>query len=182
LLNCDDVIERLGEFDEIVSWYGSARQEFRDFVASAGLPFRFLPALPGPGQHAVDFYNAQTGGRSGHPSIPCPEAARTFAVIHPFASSAAKRAPMERFEAIATRLGHEMPVAWLRGPEEMLPGAQCFEDLYDLACFLKGARIYVGNDSGIAHLAAAVGTPVLALFTGASDPRVWSPRGPAVWR
>ena len=39
-----------------------------------------------------------------------------------------------------------------------------------------GARVYIGNDSGIAHLAAAVGTPVVALF-GPTDPRVWAPRG-----
>ena len=38
------------------------------------------------------------------------------------------------------------------------------------------ARLYIGNDSGIAHLAAAVGTPVIAIFL-ASDPRVWAPRG-----
>jgi ADP-heptose:LPS heptosyltransferase len=36
--------------------------------------------------------------------------------------------------------------------------------------------MYVGNDSGITHLAAAVGTPVLALF-GPTDPTVWAPRG-----
>jgi ADP-heptose:LPS heptosyltransferase len=37
--------------------------------------------------------------------------------------------------------------------------------------------LYIGNDSGITHLAAAVGTPVLALFGPASDPAVWVPRG-----
>jgi ADP-heptose:LPS heptosyltransferase len=36
--------------------------------------------------------------------------------------------------------------------------------------------LYVGNDSGITHLAAAVGTPVLALF-GPTDPKIWGPRG-----
>ena len=39
--------------------------------------------------------------------------------------------------------------------------------------------LYIGNDSGITHLAAAVGTPVLALF-GPTDPEVWAPRGPHV--
>ena len=43
--------------------------------------------------------------------------------------------------------------------------------------WLARARIYIGNDSGITHLAAAVGTPVLALYGPASDPTVWAPRG-----
>lgn len=60
-----------------------------------------------------------------------------------------------------------------------LPGAVRIDDLYLLACWLARARLYIGNDSGITHLAAAVGTPVLALF-GPTDPAVWAPRGPHV--
>jgi ADP-heptose:LPS heptosyltransferase len=60
-----------------------------------------------------------------------------------------------------------------------LPGATRFDDLYELACWLAAARVYIGNDSGPTHLAAAAGTPVVALF-GASDPAVWAPRGPRV--
>lgn len=183
LLPADDVIHRLNAFDSIVSWYGANRPEFRELVASLGLPFTFLPALPDrAGGHAIEFYNAQAFAISGKrpariPRIPVPDAARTFAAIHPFASSAAKRAPIGVFESIAARLGERMPVTWLRGPEEELSGAICIENLYELAMFLRQARVYAGNDSGITHLAAAVGTPVLAIFR-ASDPRVWSPRGP----
>ncbi len=36
--------------------------------------------------------------------------------------------------------------------------------------------MYIGNDSGISHLAAAVGTPVVAIFLD-SDPLIWAPRG-----
>jgi len=50
------------------------------------------------------------------------------------------------------------------------------DDLWELACWIARARMYVGNDSGITHLAAAVGTPTLAIFR-ASDPAVWAPRG-----
>jgi len=59
------------------------------------------------------------------------------------------------------------------------------DDLYELAQWLAGARLYIGNDSGVTHLAAAVGIPVLALF-GPTDPAVWAPRGANVrvarWR
>ena len=53
------------------------------------------------------------------------------------------------------------------------------DDLYELACWLATARVYIGNDSGITHLAAAVGAPVVALF-GLTNPNIWAPRGPNV--
>src|SRR6266496_3517121 len=62
----------LGSFDEIVSWYGSNRSEFREAVE--GMPFRFLAALPaeGAGMHAADFYMDQVGGTLGAiPRIDC---------------------------------------------------------------------------------------------------------------
>ncbi len=86
---------------------------------------------------------------------------------------------MSEFERIAGKLSEHMPVHWLCGPEESLDGAVRFDDLYELACWLRGARVYVGNDSGISHLAAAVETPVVAFFR-TTDPRVWSPRGVSV--
>jgi ADP-heptose:LPS heptosyltransferase len=51
--------------------------------------------------------------------------------------------------------------------------------LLTLAAVFKRCRLYVGNDSGITHLAAAVGIPVIALF-GPTDPAVWGPRGEKV--
>jgi lipopolysaccharide heptosyltransferase III len=77
---------------------------------------------------------------------------------------------------LGERLERHMPVEWCAGPEDSLPGARQFADLYELACWFAGARVYLGNDSGPSHLAAAVNTPVVALF-GPSDPAVWAPRG-----
>ena len=45
-----------------------------------------------------------------------------------------------------------------------------------LAGVIQRSRVYLGNDSGVTHLAAAVGTPTLALF-GPTSPAVWAPRG-----
>ena len=164
--------ERLRGFDDIVSWYGTSRPEFHDAVA--GLPFRFFPALP-QGCHAVDFYWRQVGGQAiSLPHVACPQRRDHFAIIHPFASGPRKRWPMEKFQEVARRLN--MPVRWCAGPEEALDGAVRIADLYELACWLAGARVFIGNDTGISHLAAAVGTPVVALF-GPTDPAVWAPRG-----
>jgi hypothetical protein len=181
LMAAEDVVARLGEFDSIVSWYGTGRAEFRELVGGLGLPFEFLAALPGGRGHAVEFYRAQALGlgavRVGRfPRLLVPEAGRTFAAVHPFASGVRKQVSMGRFEALAGRLGAVMPVRWVCGPEDELAGAVRIADLWELGCWLRGARVFVGNDSGIAHLAAAVGTPVLSLFRG-GDPKVWIPRG-----
>jgi ADP-heptose:LPS heptosyltransferase len=155
-------VPALKDFDSIYSWYGTNRPEFR--AAVRHLPFTFFPALP----PAVE----------GVPRIPVPPAPREgFAVIHPFASSRAKRWPFEDFLAAANELN--LPVKWCAGPEEPLEAAVRFDDLYDLACWLSRARVYIGNDSGISHLAAAVGTPVVAIFIS-TDPKIWAPRGKKV--
>jgi heptosyltransferase-3 len=180
------LIATLRGFDSIVSWYGAGRPEFREVAARAGLPIHFFPALPqqGCGVHAADFYLEQVRSiagcvSDGIPRIACPAVRGGFAVIHPFAGSPKKRWPIDRFQALAQQLADRLPVEWCAGPEDELPGARRFAGLYQLACWLASARCYVGNDSGPTHLAAAVGTPVVALF-GASDPAVWAPRGPNV--
>jgi hypothetical protein len=184
------LLDELGGFDSIVSWYGANRPEFRALVDSLGLPFTFFPALPeaAGGQHAADFYLRQVHpladcSSDGIPRIPChPEEAGVsepadFAVIHPFSGSSAKNWPLQRFRTIARGLERRMPVRWCTGPDDPpLAGAVRIDDLYRLACWLSQARLYIGNDSGITHLAAAAGTPVLALF-GPTDPAVWAPRG-----
>jgi ADP-heptose:LPS heptosyltransferase len=50
-------------------------------------------------------------------------------------------------------------------------------DLVTLHAALGHARLYIGNDSGLMHLAAASGAPTLGLF-GPSDERLYGPWGP----
>ncbi|MGD0132287.1 MAG: glycosyltransferase family 9 protein [Bryobacteraceae bacterium] len=176
-----DLIAKLGSFDSIVSWYGANRVEFREQVGALGLPFQFLEALPGPETkpHTADFFLRQAGGEGrAVPRIDCEPSERgDYAVIHPFSGSARKNWPLERFRELADRLA--MPVRWCAGPEETLKDAVRFDNLYELAGWLASARVYIGNDSGITHLAAAVGAPVVAIF-GPTDPIVWAPRGERV--
>jgi hypothetical protein len=178
------LLESLGHFDSIVSWYGANRPDFRDLIRTLDLPFRFFPALPSEpaAMHATDFYLQQVRDlcattREAVPRIPCDVPRDNFAVIHPYSGSARKNWPLEKFRQLARGLERAMPVCWCAGPDDPpLDGAVRIDDLYELARWLAGARLYVGNDSGITHLAAAVGTPVLALF-GPSDPGIWAPRG-----
>ena len=175
------LIARLRQFDSIISWYGSNREEFREQMHGLRLPFQFLAALPDPCAriHAADFFLRQAGGDGlAIPRIECgPSERADFAVIHPFSGSARKNWPLERFREVASKLA--LPVRWCAGPQEALEDAVRFENLYELACWLASARAYIGNDSGITHLAAAVGTPVVAIF-GTTDPTLWAPRGERV--
>ena len=110
-------------------------------------------------------------------------------VLHVGAGSAAKCWPAECFARLAVALG--MPLAVVRGPADgpavdrfleqlpgHLPGAEVWSGLtlVELAARLGGAALFVGNDSGITHLAAALGVPSLALHI-ASDPAIWGIRG-----
>jgi ADP-heptose:LPS heptosyltransferase len=47
----------------------------------------------------------------------------------------------------------------------------------DLPGLLRSSNLVICNNSGIAHLAAAAGAPVLAIFSGSHQPQEWGPRG-----
>ena len=165
----------LRDFDEIISWYGANNDAFRTAVRD--LPFQFLDALPPKDStvNAADFFLHQIQAPiGGNPSLAIESSRANYAVIHPFSGSAQKNWPLSRYKELAASL--DLEVRWVAGPEQHLDSATLFEDLADLAGFLAAARIYVGNDSGITHLAAATGTPTVAIF-GPTDPRVWAPRG-----
>ncbi len=108
-------------------------------------------------------------------------------VIHPGSGGAGKNWPLERFVAVARTLESQgRSVHWSIGPAEReagmdAPGVKLDTGaLVELAGALAAARLYIGNDSGITHLAAAVGCPTVAVF-GPTEPAVWAPRGGHVW-
>jgi ADP-heptose:LPS heptosyltransferase len=104
-------------------------------------------------------------------------------LLHPGSGSPKKNWPLEYFQELAQRLNATgLTTAFTHGPaEDNLPLENCLPpmSLPDLARTLASAHLYIGNDTGITHLAAAVGTPTLALF-GPTNPTVWAPRGPHV--
>src|SRR5262249_62017806 len=85
-----------------------------------------------------------------------------------------------------------LPVVMVTGPAEAgmvaglaaasgLPEGRVARDhsLRQLAALFERATVFVGNDSGLSHLAAVVGCPSLVLF-GPTDPAVWAPTGARV--
>ena len=112
--------------------------------------------------------------------------------IHPGSGSPRKNWPLERFIETAKTLkakGTVQPVFLLGEAERDMVAMlveRCPEcplitglDIVELASDLRACVAYLGNDSGVTHLAAAVGVPVLDLF-GPTDPAIWAPRGARV--
>lgn len=166
-------------------------------LARAGVP-RILhqPPFPAQREHVVDYHLSMLPPNHVtdadripvlpfHPAEQRPRTSR-LAVIHPGSGSQEKNWPIERFAALATACAARgLEVTWLLGEAEgnihIPPGhrAARMPPLTEVARLLSRAAVYVGNDSGITHLAAAVGCPTVAIF-GPTDPAVWAPRGPRV--
>jgi heptosyltransferase-3 len=130
----------------------------------------------------------------GPPRIDLPRGRRQRTVIvHPGSGGRAKCWPLDRFLELAGQIHRDgWDVRFVVGPAELesWPGGELArlaeagpvlrpDRLIDLAGLLATAGHYVGNDSGVTHLAAAVGTAVTAVF-GPTDPGVWRPLGERV--
>lgn len=111
--------------------------------------------------------------------------------IHPGSGGECKCWPAERFAELIRIL--DMPTLLIEGPadhqqcrrlEELAPEGvpivrACGLSVAEVGALLSPCRLYVGNDSGVSHLAAALGVPTVAVF-GATNPAVWAPLGPKV--
>jgi len=112
--------------------------------------------------------------------------------IHPWTSDPVKQWPLENFKALIKRLaGFDIVV--VGGKDELSQNEDFFNGLHELilnftgktslvelGSILKKVNVLVSGDSGPMHLAAAVGTPVIALFRNdlpGKEPRRWGPWG-----
>jgi ADP-heptose:LPS heptosyltransferase len=103
-----------------------------------------------------------------------------YAVVHPFASALEKAWAPDRFLAVARQLQQSglEPVV-LSGPADDPSPFSEFRiyrnaPLSEVKSVIAGAHLFIGNDSGPAHIAAAFGIPVVVLF-GPSNPVTWAP-------
>lgn len=159
---------------------------------------RILPAKPSASQalHAA-FLPFRASGISledrffeGLEQKPHPVKKLSF-FVHPGSGSSLKNWPPENFAALMERLSSFVPRAeWtvLEGPSDKEAVEALFrfwkgsfqisrpQSLRALASSLEQGSLFLGNDSGVTHLAAFLGIPTLALF-GPSDPKIWSPLG-----
>ncbi len=180
----------LARFDRVIVWMrdpdGAIARGLVDCGVTAADVFPGLPDTHWT-RHASEYYAHCLGLRDLPPLrlAIAPAGPPLDVVIHPGSGSLAKNWPIERFVDLAGMLCERgRRVTWCAGPAEIERGAvghlsgevlRC-ASLVELAGRIAAARLYIGNDSGITHLAAALGAPTVAIF-GPTDPRVWAPRG-----
>lgn len=118
--------------------------------------------------------------------------ARPLAAVHPGAAAPGRRWPPERFGAVVSALverGYDVALTGDRSEQPLCDavvvaaGADASDHIEvlagrttvtELAAVVAAARLLVANDTGVAHLATAFGTPSVVLF-GPTPPAEWGP-------
>jgi hypothetical protein len=179
----------------VYSWLGGSDAEVRARLASLARSVRFFRVERGEGpEHAAISYARAAdvrGSLAATAAIAAPPSAAADALfaelsapvlaVHPGAGARAKRWDVAGFVQVAHwwRAGGGSVVT-IAGPAEAgdapALGAREVRDwpLPDLAALLGRVGLYLGNDSGVSHLAGAVGVPGVVLF-GPTDARRWRP-------
>ncbi len=100
-------------------------------------------------------------------------------IFHPTSGNPRKNWPKERYVKLALhleRLGYEP--AWVVGNQregwEDLP-VHHFPDLDSLTSFFYESGFFIGNDSGLGHIASAVGIPTLTIARRKTQAKLWAP-------
>ncbi len=121
--------------------------------------------------------------------------AKPVVAIHPGAGNVTKQWPEQHFSALIDLLveRNDVNIMLVGGPDEVDVADMLLNDvqhrqaiasmagktsLADLPRLLKNCALYIGNDSGPKHIAAAVGIPTVGIHSGVVDPVEWGPIGP----
>jgi heptosyltransferase-3 len=198
------VARALGEADAVVCYSRSAPL-IEALVAPARRVIHQDPSPPATGPHAARWLAQAVAPLLGggpappreegllelteeerrHAEAATRELPEGFVAVHPGSGSPAKNWPSTRFVDAARALAGGDSWLLVTGPAERgveaPPDAVLARDwpLRLLGAALARAGVFLGNDAGVSHLAAAVGAPTLALF-GPTDPALWAPVGPRV--
>jgi hypothetical protein len=156
-------------------------------LAADGIP----SPMPGKGRLDLEL-NAHDAAEvdAWHSRQPT-DGGRAWVGIGPGSKMPAKRWPSERFESVARTLvdRHDLWPVVFGGREDMEAGANLLKacgrgynaagqlGVRAAAVALGRCRFYVGNDTGTMHLAAAAGTPCVAIFSSRDWPGSWDPYG-----
>lgn len=193
---------RLCENAQVVSWFGHADAGFARRLRALAPDAIVAPTAAPEGATVWQHLLASVASvPAATDPVPVPRAmvddglralreagwdgARPLVVLHPGAGGAAKRWATDGFAQVVDALGADVAVH--DGPADhdavaalrvAAPAIRLVEPaLETLVGVMRHAALWLGNDSGVTHLAAAVGTPTLALFIAPHLAwRPWSPR------
>jgi heptosyltransferase III len=193
-----------GQFDRIDCFFASDNPRFcSSLKQAAGREAAFYPFRPPGRGHVAECYLRAIGASISHPlghSIELlPDDLRDarqrlralglepgrFVLLLPGSGSASKNWRAGNFVLLARRIELNYPVLVALGPAEngLTSGFRerslsVVDDLElgELAGITRLCGCFIGNDSGVSHLAAAAGAPGLVIF-GPSDPERWRPLG-----
>ena len=184
----------------LYAWVGARDPALQARLRAVTTTAVFHGVVRGDGpEHAGDAYAGQVGAAPQAPRfrwpspMPSPGVVdllarlpRPILAIHPGAGAPAKRWPAAHFDAVARRWGAAGGgVCEIVGPADGdLDPIECASrvvewSLPDVLALLASIDAYVGNDSGITHLAAAAGARGVALF-GPTPARRWAPSGSSI--
>jgi heptosyltransferase-2 len=200
----DEARAFFGAFDHIYSFFAADDPFFkRSLAAITRVSPIFIPFRPPGAAHVAEGYLCALGENSGHQldgRIDVTDQDREAALrqldqigfargryllILPGSGSPQKNWPAENFAQLAQRLAPQIPSLVVLGPAEtaLVPSLKAHGlavltglDLPQVAAIAHFARAFVGNDSGVSHLAAAAGARGLVIF-GPTDPLRWRPLG-----
>lgn len=192
---------RIGSFDLAVSFLSDPDSTIAANLRAAGIPrvVSVSPLVQG-GQHASD----QLAGALDQLGLPRPGSPVFIQVtkapvtqgrlaFHIGSGSEKKNWPLpywsELIRSVAEYFDDFLLVSGEADTDRMaafkahnhIPGLRVLhnENLRELAGELAASRVFIGHDSGVTHLAAAIGLPTIALF-GPTDPKIWGPLGSQV--
>jgi heptosyltransferase II len=167
-------------------------ENFLDVLRADGIPVTddFLEIWTSPEEEARAACLLEDAGVI--PSTP-------FAVIHPFSAVTQRGWPLENFAELAVRINREIGyrpvvVGGTRDREPFNRARHLFGDitvdlvgkcnLRETIALLRQSKLFIGNDSGIMHLAAAANTHLVALFGPQSPVKFgpWSDRATVIYK
>ncbi len=194
----DTLAELTRRFARVVSWFGSRDATYRARLAALGPETIVAPPVPADDTPVWRHLVSTVGPWSIAPPEPIAPLrvaerapTRPTLVVHPGSGGAWKQWPVARYAEViqAIHEGRSLDVIVHQGPADaeaaerllaLLAGhatALIEPELPRLAAVLGTARAYLGGDSGVSHLAAAVGAPSVILFPPATRRR-WQPWSP----
>ena len=192
-----------GAFERIYCFFNANDERFRSALSEASRPraASFHLFRPSGGGHVAAGYLKDVTGdskikdlaitllpadlESADRAISGIAEPKMFVAIFPGSGSVTKNWPIEKFVALADRISETTRAIFVLGPAEISVerlladrghGVITGQSLATVAAIARMASAFLANDSGVAHLASAVGTPGIVLF-GPTDPDRWRPLG-----